>query len=309
MISSTIEDTYNYRFNSALQTTSKMIASYPKEPEGYLYKCGVWWKMLEEGCVGSVDSTKHEIKRLIDKACEFSAARIDANPNDVKGLFYYAGSLVYRARYGATKSDWLAVMTDGTKSRKLLQKAIELDPGFYDAYSGIGAFNYYAAHIPWYLKPVAFVLGISGNEEEGIAQLKEAAQLGRYSKTEAAEFLASVVYVNKEDYPDATDLMLELHQHYPDNLDFIRNLCSAYYKMQEYTQVIYQADSVLVEYDTVNSCHRTSIEYIRYYRGASYERLSQKEKAIADYEMVVRQDGDDYPCRQARAALDRLRER
>ena len=307
MISSTIDDTYSYRFNSALETADKMIASYPKEPEGYLYKCGVYWKMLEEGCVGSTDSTKREIKQLIDKACRLSAVKVDANPNDVKGLFYYAGSLVYRARYEAAKSDWLSVMSDGIKTKKLLEKVIELDPSFYDAYSGLGAFNYYAAHIPWYLKPLALVLGISGNEEEGIAQLKKATQFGKYAKAEAANFLASVVYMNKEDYSDAATLMRELHQQYPDNLDFVRSLCSSYYRMQDYTDVIRYADSVLSRRDRGNGFCPTSIGYIRYLRGASYERLNEKDKAIADFEMVVKLNGGDRACKEAQAALDRLK--
>jgi len=307
LISMTINDTYNYKFGDALKAADQIIAAYPKEPEGYLYKCGVYWKMLEEGSVGSTDSTKHEIKRLVDKACRLSAVKVDANPNDVKGLFYYAGSLVYRARYEATKSNWLSVMTDGVKSKKLLEKAIEIDPHFYDAYSGIGAFNYYAARIPWYLKPLALVLGISGNEEEGIAQLKKAAQFGKYAKAEAANFLASVVYMNKEDYPDATKLMSELHQQYPGNLDFVRNLCSAYYKMRDYTEVIHCADSALTEYDAAKSCHRSSVGYIRFYRGASYERLNEKDKAIADFEMVVKLNGGDRACKAAQAALDRMK--
>ena len=307
LISMTIKDTYNYKFGDALKAADQIIAAYPKEPEGYLYKCGVYWKMLEEGCVGSTDSTMREIKRLIDKACKLAAAEVDANPNDVKGLFYYAGSLVYRARYEATKSDWLSVMSDGIKTKKLLEKVIELDPSFYDACSGLGAFNYYAAHIPWYLKPLALVLGISGNEEEGIAQLKKAAQFGKYAKAEAANFLASVVYMNKEDYPDATKLMSELHQQYPNNLDFTRNLCAAYYKMRDYTEVIQCADSALIKYDAVNSRRRTSIGYIRYYRGASYERLNEKGKAIADFEMVIKLNGGGRACMEAQTALDRLK--
>ncbi len=309
MMHATNEFTYNYDFDKAVETTEKMIASYPTKPEGYLYKCGVYLKMTEEDCIGSVDTATLGISKLIDKACELSDAEVKENPNDVLGLFCYAGALVYRARSEAAHRDWLAVMSDGIKTKKLLAKAIEIDSNFYDAYSGLGAFEYYAARIPWYLKPIAFVLGVSGNEDEGIVQLMKAAQLGKYSRIEACELLASVVYTNKEDYSSAEKIMFELHRQFPRNLDFVRNLCRDYYEMQNYAAVISFADTALAMSNPPASCHSRSLGYIRFYRGKSYERLNENEKAIADYETVIRLNGADYSGREARAALEELRNR
>ncbi len=307
MISSTLDDTYSYKFDNAIKTTDNIIKTFPDDPEGYLYKCGVYWKMLEEGCVGPVDSTNHEIKLLIDKACALAAEKVHANPNDIMAHFYYAGSLVYRARYETMSHDWFAVMSDGIKAKKILEEAIEIGPSFYDAYSGIGAFNYYTTCIPWYLKPLAFVLGVSGNDDEGIAQLKKAAQFGKYTKIEAAVFLASVVYVNKEDYSSAAKLMLELHRQYPNNLDFIKNLCHDDYEMQNYSDVVNLANSALEMNDAIGLCHQNTLGFIRFYRGESYEKLDEKNKAIADYEIVVKINGNGYSGKEAKAALEKLR--
>ncbi len=309
LIDSTLAETYNYRFNDALETTSEMISSYPEQPEGYLYRCGVYWKMLEEGCASPGDSVKRKIKTLVDKACTLSAARVDTSRRDIRALFYYAGALVYRARYEMMKSDWLAVMSDGLKTRKLLEEAVRIDSTFYDAYSGIGAFNYYAAHIPWYLKPIALVMGISGNEEVGIDQLKIAARLGKYSRTEAAEFLASVVYPNKGNFGRAVKLMLDLHREYPGNLNFVRTICSTYYRMGEYNKAIHYANLALSGAREVDTSCGTSLAYIRFYRGTSYESLNNTESAIADFRVLAGLKNGDYACRQARAELDRLRRR
>jgi tetratricopeptide (TPR) repeat protein len=307
MITSILDDTYDCKFVEALSKTDKLIAAFPGNPEGYLYKSGIYWKMLEEGCVESKDSTKAEIRLLIDKACELSRRELDAHPNDIMAHFDCAGSLAYRAGSEAINHDWLAVMSDGIKAKEMLEKTIEIDPNFYDAYSGIGAFNYYAAHVPWYLKPLAFVIGLRGNEDEGIAQLKKAAQFGKHAKIEAAVFLATVVYVNKQDYTEGAKLLLELHRQFPDNLDFLRDLCHDYYEMENFTEAIRCADAALSTDDPVGLCYRKSISYIRFYRGKSYEKLNKKDSAIADYEMVVKLDGDDYSGREAKAALEKLR--
>lgn len=307
LIDSTIAETYSYRFDDALKTTSEMIASYRDQPVGYLYRCGVYWKMMNEMCTSPTDSMKKKFIALVDHACRLSAARLDTDKASVTELFYYAGALVYRARYEMMKSDWLAVLSDGLKTRKLLERAVRIDPTFYDAYSGIGAFNYYIAHIPWYLRPVALVMGISGNEQEGIEQLKIAAKLGKYTKTEAAEFLASVVYPNKGEFEKALKLLINLHREYPRNLYFVRTICSVYYKMGEYDQAIHYANLILNSTGKIDTGCETSLIYIRYYRGASYEGLNDNESAVADFKVLAALNNGDYACRQAKTELDRLR--
>jgi tetratricopeptide (TPR) repeat protein len=301
------DDTYDCKFDEALVLADKIIRAFPGDPEGYLYKCGVRWKMLEEGCVSSKDSAKDEIKVLIDKACVLSGQKLQSDPNNVRSLFYYASSLLYRAGFGAVNHDWFAVMSDGGKAKQLLEKAISMDSSFYDAYSGLGAFNYYAARIPWYVKPVALLLGVNGNEEKGVAELKKAVRFGNYSKAEAAVFLASVVYVNDEDYANAAALMSQLHQQYPDNLDFVQNLCHDHFELHNYQEVIRLANTALEGTDPDGSCHQKSLSFIRFYRGESYEKMNEKVKAISDFQIVVRVRGENYPGRQAKVALDKLR--
>ncbi len=345
MMDSAAHQTYNYRFDDALMTADSMISAYPDLPQGYIYKCGIYSKMLVEECFDSPDSVWQEYKKTVDIACKLSRKELKVNPDNVEGLFDYAGALVYRSRYEANGSDWLGLLSDGVKSRKVLEKAIELDPDFYDAYSGIGAFNYYAAHLPWYLKPVALILGISGNEREGITQLEKAARFGNYSKVEAASFLAEIVYTNKKEYDEVAKLTLELHDRYPGNLSFVRTLCHACYKLHDYAEVIRYADRSFARYPASDSGRFLSLAYIRFYRGESYaalkvnynlaisdyskaiemgqpsilmtrayygrgslyERLGMKRKAITDFESVLRLNGDDNACKQARVALDSLK--
>lgn len=347
LMDSTVQETYNYRFSRALEFADSMIALYPDRPEGYIYRCGIYSKMLNEGSFQSPDSVWKIYRVAVDRACKLSKERLEIAPDDVRALFNYAGALVYRSRYEAAKNDWLGLMSDGVKSRNLLEKAVGLDPHFYDAYSGIGAFDYYAAHLPWYLKPVALVLGISGNQEKGIHELKEAAQFGDYSKAEAASFLADIVYTDSKDYIGIVRLSLELHTKYPGNLDFVRALCFGYYKLQDYNKVVQYADPCLAHFAGADSMRFISLAYIRYYRGEAfaalrtnyndaiadysktiemgapsvlisrayygrgsvYERLGNRQKAMSDFETAIRLNSDDDACREARVALDSLKTR
>jgi len=305
IVMSVINEAYNCEFDNALEGTNQLIEILPEDPEGYFYRAGTFKRMLEEGCLASDDSTKREIRLLIDKACRLSEQKLDEYPNSAEAHFYYAASLVYRAWYEAADRNWIAVMSDGIKVRKTLEKAIEIDPNFFDAYTGIGAFNCYAARIPWFLKPLALVLGVSGDEEKGIAQLKKAAELGKYAKTEATLFLGSVVYVDKEEYSSAATLMLKLHENFPKNLYFVQYLCRDYYELHDYNQAINVADDALEVGDPTGSCQRERLSFIQFYRGKSYERIGERDKAIADYRVIVRLDGNRYAGKDAEAALEK----
>ncbi len=347
LIDSTVENTYNYRFRKALDFADSMIAAYPDRPEGYVYRCGIYSKMIAEDYFLSPDSIWNVYHAVVDRACSISKKRAELAPDNVHRLFYYASALVYRSRYEAAKSDWFGLMADGLKSRKILEKAVKLDPRFYDAYSGIGAFNYYAAHLPWYLKPIALILGINGNEKVGIEELKKAAENASYSKAEAASFLADIVYVDKKDYSGIVRLSLALHRMYPGNLDFVRSLCFGYYRLHDYDKVLRFADPCLADYRGADSLRFVSLSYIRFYRGEAYaalrkhygeaiadlsktiemgkpsvlisqayygrgsvyERMGERDKAIMDFETAIKLNGDDNACRQARIALDSLQTR
>ncbi len=344
LIDSTVENTYNYRFGHALEFTDSMMAEYPKMPEGYVYRCGIYSKMIAEDCFRSPDSIWNVYHVIVDKACSLSKKRVESAPDNVHRLFYYASALVYRSRYEAAKSDWFGLMADGLKSRKILEKAVKLDPHFYDAYSGIGAFNYYAAHLPWYLKPMALILGINGNEKLGIEELKKAAERGSYSKAEAASFLADIVDVDKKNYSGIVKRALSLHRMYPGNLDFVRSLCFGYYRLHEYDKVLRFANPCLADYRGADSLRFVSLSYIRFYRGEAYaalrrnygeaiadlskiiemgkpsvllsrayygrgsvyERMGEEDKAILDFKTAIKLNGDYNACRQARIALDSL---
>jgi tetratricopeptide (TPR) repeat protein len=308
LVTSIINETYSCDFDNALDKAGELIKVLPGEAEGYFYKGGVYKRMMEEGCLESNDSTMRVVKSLIDKACQLSERKCNASPDDVVAHFYYAASLVYRAWYESKSHDWIAVMSDGLKAKKLLEKTVEIDPDFYDAYAGIGAFNCYAARLPWYLKPFALVVGVSGDEDKGIEQLKKAAELGKYSRTEATLFLGSVVYPNREDYSNSIKLLVSLHREFPLNFYISQYLCKSYFELENYTQVIGIADTALTAGGHDGPCQRERLSFIQYFRGKAFEQLDKKDKAIADYEAIVRLDGERFAGRDAKAALERLKD-
>jgi len=122
LLDSVVTETYNYNFNRAIAVTNRMISLYPDKPEGYIYRCGIYSKMLAEGCFRSPDSAWQVYNLNVQRACALARRDVEAHPDDVESLFHYASALVYRSRYEAEENDWFGLMSDGVKSRDLLEK-------------------------------------------------------------------------------------------------------------------------------------------------------------------------------------------
>jgi hypothetical protein len=63
-----------------------------------------------------------------------------------------------------------------------------------DTLLGLGAYDYYAARLPAYIRPFALLLGISGDREKGLSEIEEAMHHGRHLKIEAAMVRASAYW-------------------------------------------------------------------------------------------------------------------
>ncbi len=343
---------YNYKFDKAFRVADRMIASKPDEPYGYFYKSMIYWEIFRsrgatEGGAEPPDSVSARFQHLIEKSIELSEAKIDADGNDIEGLFYYGGALGYRARYEGMKGNWFSAASDGANSRKYLERVVAMDSTRFDAYLGIGAFDYYASHVPWFLKPISFLFGLNGREDDAMRELKMAVKSGTYARAEAAEFLAVTVYMSKGMWPDALEVLAGLHTEYPLNPGFARNLCIVLYKMNDYPAAVRFADSTLGTYSAGGPDYMFNTGYMRilramsnlklktnyrsavtdcgevisagqpeflipwayYIRGAIFAEWNLKEEAASDFETVLRMKDFDASRSRAEQALDSLKRR
>jgi len=104
------------------------------------------------------------------------------------GNLYRGGALGAKGWYHISRKQWVRAYFSGKKGNALLKKVIELEPEIYDAYLGVGMYQYYAATLGPALKVLASFF-VRGNKAEAMRNLKVAAIKSRYVKTEASYFL------------------------------------------------------------------------------------------------------------------------
>lgn len=206
---------YNLEYLAANHDWDELIKLYPEHPAGYVYKAAlVWWQALEER---ENESLETRYDRLTKSAIEKGLSWIQKNPRDKTALAYLASAYGNAARFDVTIThSYLSALRNGKKGHKYIEKAHQLDKDFYDAYIGIGSYNYFTGALPAVIKPFAWLLGARGDKNEGLRQLLIAAEKGEYAQTEAKIVLLSV-YITERRWDDYQRQLEALVEEYPFN--------------------------------------------------------------------------------------------
>jgi len=146
------------------------------------------------------------------------------NSSDKNARYFLETAHAFRAAFAITVDHSSAEgFKAGNKAYSYARQLIKEDPKYYDAFLTAGTYEYIAGNIPWYLKPLATILGIHGNKQDGLDYLKTASEKGEYVKTEA-EVVLMVLHVREHQYAKALEIARSLNRRFPRNFLFAINL-------------------------------------------------------------------------------------
>jgi hypothetical protein len=179
---------------------------------------------LSRGKLQPDPQVKTKFEQEIAATDRLADSSLHANASDTNALFAKSMSLGLRADSASLieRRD-LAALKFMKESRAYEEKVIMIDPKAYDAYLGSGVENYLLS-----LKaaPVRFVLRLTGSlvdREQGIKQARLTAQFGHYLEP-FAKLLLAVAALRDNDHAHAKELLSELHNRFPDNPLYVREL-------------------------------------------------------------------------------------
>lgn len=162
----------------------------------------------------------HEIEqteRLADAALHSTAT-------DRNALFAKALSFGLRADLASLieKQD-LAALRYTRQGRVFTDKLTAVDPKDYDAYLGLGVENYLLSLKPAPLRALLWVTGSQVDRDKGLQELRMTAQYGHYLEP-FAKLLLAVAALRDNNRNLARDLLSGLHNRFPDNPLYLREL-------------------------------------------------------------------------------------
>ena len=157
-----------------------------------------------------------EFQAAAEETIKMSRALVKGGDPSGEARLSWGGALGLQARWDAIQGHWLASYRKGKQAFDLQSALMRENPLLYDAYLGPGIFHYYVATLSGGAKVIGHMI-FGGSKEQGLKEISQAMDHGRFSKTAARLFLVNI-YVNTEKKPrQALDLLKEGRKEYPDS--------------------------------------------------------------------------------------------
>ena len=227
-----LDHIYAGRRDLAVTETHRLEEQDPEDPLGYLLEAEaewwqIWWASAEFK-YGMTMARHHEKvpsdQHYLDLTAKaYSLAQAQLRQNNCGDMHLYAAMADgLTARLYAMRSEYRAAARHAVRARENFLAALALDPTLYDAYTGLGLYNYYVDTLSTLAKALRFLMGIpGGTKEEGIRQLQRGIQEGQISSSLGRFYLSINLFNYDQRYEDALRLINPMVEKYPGNPLFL----------------------------------------------------------------------------------------
>ncbi len=235
-IQQSVDLAVNNRFTEAESLLTQRIAQTDSSAEAWFYYASVLNSKMNY-YENTIDArpylkTLHTLVRKSEAL--LSAAKGDNRLLRARALFYRGSAYGYLAFYEGKTGSYLSALSNGLSSINDLEEAVRLDSTLYDAYLGIGAYQYWRStkfrHLFW----VPFVDDL---RLQGIANIRKAIRKSRYSRYLA---MHQMIYVltNYGEMDEALQYARQAVAAFPKSVFMRWAFAHTLYKRHEYPQAL-----------------------------------------------------------------------
>ncbi len=312
-INSILNLTYNCQFDDASKFVNDLAAEDPASIKWKFFQSFVLWQrliFLDSAGVGN-QNAEVQFTNSIERVIDTTEGVLSRNPNDTTALFYAGFGLGYLAKFDANKGDKFKAAREGSKGLSYHKKLLSICPNCYDVYFSLALFNYYTSYLPWYMKPIAFILGGSGSKEEAQEYLSLVATKGTMAKYEAYNILGEL-YAREEKFDSVSISYTKLISQFPGaSLFYLDRIAWAYMEGSQYQLAIRKCKEATKIAGTWNLSYMDSLYVGKIYfrMAAAYEKLGNYSAAMDTYNELINRYGSLRTVSEAHLSIGRLYEK
>ncbi len=226
---------YNSKFELSRQTLSAYSTAHPADPlANSLRAASYLFSELDRGgaLMRGLLKDDHNIaksKADFDPAIGAALNKAAAETREQAGAILAKNSrdtnaLLALCIVSGVQRDYLALVQHKLResyeyikeSQEYAARLLEVDPTAYDAYVTKGFTEYIVASLPFYLRWPMKLDNVSGTKQQGLDDLRIAAESGQYLKP-FAQLLLAMFYLREKQEPQTKRLLAQLAHDFPDN--------------------------------------------------------------------------------------------
>ncbi|MFA6003682.1 MAG: hypothetical protein WC881_06405 [Elusimicrobiota bacterium] len=213
---------YSMDFERAAARFLEVDRNEPAHPAGPFFLASLHWLEYSQNAdvPGTVDALEPRFNEIMDQALARAKKMYDQNHKDPEANFYMGATYGMKGRWLMLKRKWIRAARFGYKGYKYFKRTVELDPEYYDAYLGMGMYDYYSDTLPTILKFAAGLI-VRGDKRRGLRYIETTLERGHYSVTEAKLFLIGILTAYEKRPAQALKIVQELRLEKPENLFFV----------------------------------------------------------------------------------------
>ncbi len=243
-----INGVYSLDFDTAQENIEKVFAAYPDHPFAHFGNAMIGWARYEYEFELSDDKQKKVFEKTLDDSIKGIKRWIKQNPEDPNAYMGIGALYGLRAMFTMRNRSWIAAYFAGRKAIGNLEKSLELDPTYYDAYFGLGIYNYFAGTLPNVIKVLAKIVAIKGDPDRGVTYLNSAREKAMFTADSSKLLLIEVQNTRGSKYyaPEKSlQYIRELRSKFPKNplMHYVEVICL--YETGHYDDVTEQAQAFL----------------------------------------------------------------
>lgn len=243
-----INGVYNLDYDTAQEHIAWVFAHYPDHPFAHFGNAMIAWSRYEYEFETSDDAQRKVFEKILDDSIDGIKRWIKQYPDDSNGYMGIGALYGLRALFNMRNRNWITSYFAGRKAISNLEKSLKLDPTYYDAYFGLGIYEYYAGTLPSVIKILARIVAIKGNPQEGVQYLNTAREKAHFTADSAKLILIDVQNNRKAAFyaPEKSlEFIRQLRAKFPKNplMHYVEIICL--YETKNYDEVTAQAQAFL----------------------------------------------------------------
>jgi tetratricopeptide (TPR) repeat protein len=291
---------YHLEFTEAREHLERAIQTRPDHPAAHFFITMMKWYMLTYDSLLRKDAVlERQIEKQADRTIDVAKDYVKRPGHEPVGFLYYGGGLGTKGWYYVSRGQFVKAYFSGKKGYNYLRRIPEIDPELYDAYLGIGMYEYYAATLGPVLKVLSAFL-VSGNKEEALRSLELAQARSRYVRMEAAYFLWNA-FLEDGKFDQAMEKVRFLNRSVPGSPLFNWSEIQTLFYQKKWEAVLQKGDEYIskshapagvTEHPSRTNPYTLLLAKVYYHCGAAALNLKKPELARVYFEKAAAQPSE-----------------